>query len=70
MLEGISGLKIVLLSLDDWLASEYGLFLSHTVLSPEVLWLSALVILASIVVSIFPGIEAYKNALHMQLSGK
>jgi putative ABC transport system permease protein len=66
----IGGLKIILLTLNDYLASEFGLFLSHKVFSPEIASLSGLVILATLLVSLYPGAEAYKNALHMQLTGK
>lgn len=62
-------LSLGLLLLKDWLASEYGLFLSHNIMSPELLITAALVLLATIIVSIIPGVEAYKNALHAQLSG-
>ncbi|WP_395338490.1 ABC transporter permease [Ningiella sp. W23] len=66
----LGGLKLALMSLEGWLASEYGLFLSHQILSVEIMSLSGLVIIATLIVSLFPGFEAYKNALHVQLSGK
>ncbi len=67
---GVACLKLILIALDDWLASEFGLFLSHDILSPDVMMLGALVILATILVSLFPGLEAYKSALHAQLTNK
>ena len=67
---GVACLKLILIALDDWLASEFGLFLSHEILSPDVMMLGALVILATILVSLFPGLEAYKSALHAQLTNK
>jgi putative ABC transport system permease protein len=70
LIVAISALKIVLLTLDEWLASEFGLFLSNDIISPEIASLSALVILATILVSLYPGIEAYKKAFYMQLTGK
>jgi putative ABC transport system permease protein len=66
----VACLKLILIALDDWLASEFGLFLSHDILSPDVMMLGALVILATILVSLFPGLEAYKSALHAQLTNK
>jgi len=70
LIVAISGLKLILLSLDDWLASEFGLFLSDNVVSPHIANLSGLVILATLVVSLYPAIEAYRKALHMQLVGE
>ena len=66
----ISGLKVMLVILDGWMVSEFGLFLSHNLLSSEIFSLIGLVILATMIVSLYPGIEAYKKALHMQLTGK
>ena len=66
----ISGLKVMLVILDEWMVSEFGLFLSHNLLSSEIVSLIGLVILATMIVSLYPGIEAYKKALHMQLTGK
>jgi putative ABC transport system permease protein len=66
----ISGLKVMLVILDGWLVSKFGLFLSHNLLSSEIFNLIGLVILATMLVSLYPGIEAYKKALHMQLTGK
>jgi putative ABC transport system permease protein len=66
----ISGLKVMLVILDGWLISKFGLFLSHNLLSSEIFNLIGLVILATMLVSLYPGIEAYKKALHMQLTGK
>jgi hypothetical protein len=60
----------MLVMLDGWLVSEFGLFLSHNLLSSEIVSLIGLVILATMIVSLYPGIEAYKKALHMQLTGK
>jgi len=62
-------LTLALVGLEGWLASEFGLFLSYDILSPELLSITAMVLIATLFVSIFPGFEAYKNALHAQLSG-
>lgn len=60
-------LTLALLSLKDFLAAEFGLFLSHNILSPEIIMMVGMVFIATLVVSILPGYEAYKNALHTQL---
>lgn len=60
----------LLFGLEDWLAAEFGLFLSYDILSTELMVMAGLVFLSTLVVSLIPGIEAYKNALHTQLSGK
>lgn len=61
------GIKLILLVLDEWLASEFGLFLSPSLFSQDIAMLIALVIAASMLVSLLPGLEAYKKALHAQL---
>lgn len=66
----LGGLKLLLMGLSDWLASEFGLFLSDNILSLEIISLCGLVILATLIASLFPGFEAYKNALHLQLAAK
>jgi putative ABC transport system permease protein len=66
----IGGLTLMLMGLNGWLASEFGLFLNHNILSLDIINLSGLVILATLIVSLFPGLEAYKNALHVQLTAK
>lgn len=66
----IGGLKLLLISLNGWLASEFGLFLGDNILSLEIISLCGLVILATLIVSLYPGFEAYKNALHVQLTAK
>lgn len=66
----IGGLTLMLIGLNGWLASEFGLFLNHNILSLDIISLSGLVILATLLVSLFPGFEAYKNALHVQLTAK
>jgi putative ABC transport system permease protein len=60
----------LLFGLEDWLAAEFGLFLSYDILSTELMIMAGLVFLSTLIVSLIPGIEAYKNALHTQLSGK
>ena len=54
----------------DWLASQYGLFLSANLLTIETLKVVSVITLAAIVTSAIPAFEAYKNALHSSLSSK
>ncbi len=54
-------LTLALLGLEGWLASEFGLFLSHNIFSEELLLLIGLIFIATLFVSLFPSIEAYKN---------
>lgn len=66
-------LAIVTLSLtflDSWLAAEYGLFLSPNVLSADLLILSSIIMGATLITALIPGLEAYKKVLHSQLSGR
>lgn len=66
-------LAVVTLSLilfDSWLTAEYGLFLSHNVLSSELFVLSSIIIGATLITALVPGLEAYKKVLHSQLSGR
>ena len=65
------GLLSVTLTLSsDWLASQYGLFLSANLLTIETLKVVSVITLAAIVTSAIPAFEAYKNALHSSLSSK
>ncbi|WP_076419367.1 FtsX-like permease family protein [Colwellia sp. UCD-KL20] len=61
-------LTLALYSLDSWLAAEFGLFLSGNIFSVELIKLMAMIFIATLVVSLLPALEAYKNALHSQLS--
>jgi putative ABC transport system permease protein len=60
-------LTLTLMGSEGWLAAEFGLFLSHDIFSTDIFMITGMVFVATLVVSIFPGIEAYKNALHTQL---
>ena len=60
-------LTLALIGFEGWLAAEFGLFLSHDIFSTDIFMITGMVFVATLVVSIFPGIEAYKNALHTQL---
>lgn len=61
--------SLALWSLEGYLASEFGLFLSSNIVSQELILMSIYVLLATILVSIIPGIEAYKKGLNSRLSG-
>ncbi|WP_158966234.1 ABC transporter permease [Paraglaciecola sp. L3A3] len=56
--------------LDDWLTTEYGLFLQHNVLNKDSMILSVIILLATSITALVPGFEAYKQALHSQLSAR
>lgn len=65
-------LAIVTLSLtllDGWLAAEYGLFISPNVLSADLLILSSIIMGATLITALVPGLDAYKKVLHSQLLG-
>lgn len=61
-------LTLALFSLEGWLAAEFGLFLSDDIFTMELMILISMIYIATLVVSFFPGIAAYKYALHSQLS--
>ncbi|WP_339724594.1 ABC transporter permease [uncultured Paraglaciecola sp.] len=65
------GLISFLLTLSsDWLATEYGLFLSGNLLSADSLKVVAVIVVTSVITSLLPAIEAYRNALDVGLSKK
>jgi putative ABC transport system permease protein len=57
-----------LIGLSDWLAAKYGLFLSANLISANMLVLMAFVLFASVLAASLPAFEAYRKALHRQLS--
>lgn len=58
----------VLYLMSDWLASQYGLFLSANLISMNTLIIAGIIIAAATVTSVIPALEAYRNALHSRLS--
>ncbi|MFC3094463.1 FtsX-like permease family protein [Alteromonas sediminis] len=60
--------SLALVSLSDWLAQQYGLFLSSNLYSMNVLILVGFIFIAALVAAIVPAIEAYRKALQVQLS--
>lgn len=66
----VAVVTLSLVLLESWLTAEYGLFLTSNIFSMDMLILFAIVILATLVTALLPGIEAYKKALHSQLSGR
>ncbi|NWO07006.1 MAG: ABC transporter permease [Alteromonadaceae bacterium] len=54
--------------MSDWLASQYGLFLSANLISMNTLIIAGIIITAATVTSVIPALEAYRNALHSRLS--
>lgn len=65
----VAVVTLSLVLLESWLTAEYGLFLTSNIFSMDMLILFAIVILATLVTALLPGIEAYKKALHSTLSG-
>ena len=68
VLASLGVLSLTLTLLSDWLASEYGLFLSTSILTADSLTMVAAIMGSAVVVSALPAIEAYRNALHSSLS--
>lgn len=60
-------LTVGLLGLQEFLAAEYGLFLTWNILSYDIAIASGAVVIASILTAAFPCYEAYKSAIHQQL---
>ena len=63
-------LSLGLVSLKDWLAIQFGLFLSPNIFSPEIVQVSILILLATLITAFYPSLEVYKSALHSQLSNR
>ncbi|MFT6900238.1 MAG: putative ABC transport system permease protein [Colwellia sp.] len=61
-------LILALYSLEAWLAAEFGLFLSHDIFTMELMRLIFMIFIATLIVPLLPGITAYKQTLHTQLS--
>ncbi|MEP0354285.1 FtsX-like permease family protein [Paraglaciecola sp.] len=70
LLFSIGLVTLLLTLLEGWLTAEYGLFLSNNLFTIELLILSAIITTATIITALIPGLEAYKNAIHTQLSGR
>lgn len=60
-------LTLTLFSLESWLATEFGLFLRGNVFTMELMKIMSMIFITTLIVSLLPGIEAYKHALHAQL---
>ncbi|WP_297821622.1 FtsX-like permease family protein [uncultured Paraglaciecola sp.] len=70
IIASVMTISLTLTLLGDWLASEYGLFLSANLLSMEALMAIGIILFASIITSTIPAFEAYRNALHSTLSAR
>ncbi|MEO9944357.1 FtsX-like permease family protein [Paraglaciecola sp.] len=70
LLFSIGLVTLLLTLLEGWLTAEYGLFLSNNLFTMELLVLSGIITTATIITALIPGLEAYKNAIHTQLSGR
>ncbi|WP_026376263.1 ABC transporter permease [Aestuariibacter salexigens] len=62
-------LALGIVTLKGWLAAEFGLFLTTNILTPQLWGAMGVVLVASVITSLFPAMEAYKSSLHSQLSG-
>ena len=65
---GVVSLTLTLIS--DWLASQYGLFLSGNLFNWQLLKITSIIFVASVITSIIPAFDAYRKALHSSLSIK
>jgi len=70
LLSALFLVSLGLATMKDWLATQFGLFLSPNIFSFEVFQLAGLVLLATIFTALVPSFEVYKSALHSQLSNK
>jgi len=67
-LTALTLLSGALVYLSDWLAVNYGLFLSGGLLNWRILELVLMITIAAVITAFIPAIEAYKQALHTSLS--
>ena len=70
MLIALGLVSFALFFMQGYLAAEYGLFLTHNVLSTDTLITASVVIIATIITALLPAVEAYRSALHAKLAGK
>lgn len=61
-------LSVFLTIFSDWLAAEFSLFLSPNIFSQDLLIVSGLVLIATLLSAIYPAIEAYRKAISSDLS--
>ncbi len=62
--------SLLTVTMEGWLSENYGLFLSSSVIGPELLVITALIVMATLIAALIPAFEAYQRALHSQLSSK
>ena len=63
-------LSASLMMLGDWLATEFGLFVTGSLFTWHTLQMTGLVTVAAIITALLPAREAYKSALHASLSAR
>lgn len=63
----IGALTVVFASLKGWLASHYGLFISANLMNTHTLMITGAILVAAIVTSIIPAVDAYRSAIHSRL---
>ena len=61
-------LSLAIFSLEAWLAAEFGLFLSGDIFTMELMRLITMILIATFIVPLLPGMTAYRHALHAQLA--
>ncbi|MEX1221373.1 MAG: FtsX-like permease family protein [Idiomarina sp.] len=64
----IGFVSAVLYLISDWLASQYGLFLSANLMSMNTIIIAGIIIGAAGITALIPSLEAYRSALHSRLS--
>jgi putative ABC transport system permease protein len=52
----------------DWLAVEYGLFIEGSVINADLALVCGSILVAAMITTLLPAIEAYRNALHLNLA--
>ena len=60
-------LTVVFATLKGWLASNYGLFIDANLFNQHTLMISGAVLVAALVTSVIPAIDAYRSAIHSKL---
>ena len=68
MLAAVLLLTALLLGMQDWLASEYGLFISLNIIKTTTLYWAAVILALALLLAAVPGVVAYRKSLSDGLS--
>ena len=68
MLAAVLLLTSLLLGMQDWLASEYGLFISLNIIKTTTLYWAAVILALALLLAAVPGVVAYRKSLSDGLS--